>query len=312
MVNILMTRGEFAEAKRHLNDMVKLGDVQKNHYQDFIKFCDRNEELAVKIGHHLGRGIAYANNKWFDRVLNEYGEIMKIVPSNTSVYHLMADILIMTGGGEKAIEICKKTIELDPKSPHAYNKLASIYNRNAKMDEAETLYRKVISIAPDNTTAHLNLGLIQESKDLTKESIEAYEKAIELDPSSPIAYNNLAWLYASRMQDKLDYALKLAGKAKELAPENPAVIDTHGWMYYLSGMHEEAFSELKAAVAGAPQNPTIRYHLGMSYYKKGLQVLALNEMEHALRLSSTFPEAKEASDLIEKIRFYKENRILGF
>jgi tetratricopeptide (TPR) repeat protein len=159
----------------------------------------------------------------------------------------------------------------------------------------------VISIDPDNATAHLNLGIILESKGLIKESIKAYEKVIELKPSSPVAYNNLAWLYASRMQDKLKDALKLAEKAKELVPDNSSVIDTLGWIYFLNGMYDEAMSELETAVGNAPLNPTIRYHLGMAYYKKELRSLALAELEDALKISNTFPEAKEASELVEKI-----------
>jgi tetratricopeptide (TPR) repeat protein len=103
------------------------------------------------------------------------------------------------------------------------------------------------------------------------------------------------------MQDKLEDAMKLAEKAKELAPNSPAVIDTLGWIYYLSGLHDEALSELRTAVRSATWNPTIRYHLGMAYYKKGLQREALTEMERALKISSTFPEAGDARELIEKI-----------
>lgn len=301
MVNILMTKGEFAEAKNHLIDMVKLSDLQKNRYQDFIEFCDRNSGLADKVTYHMCRAIAFTNNKWLKRALREYEEITKIAPSNTVAYSELTDIMLLTGENGKAIEICKKMLELEPESPYAYNKLAGIYNRNGRRDDAEALYRNVISFAPNNVTAHLNLGIILESKNLIKESIEEYKKVIELEPLSTMAYNNLAWLYVSRKQGKLDYALELSGKAKELAPENPVVIDTLGWTYYMNDMYDEAVSELETAVKSLPWNPTIRYHLGMAYYKKGLQELALKEMRRALRISNNFPEAKEARELIEKI-----------
>jgi tetratricopeptide (TPR) repeat protein len=257
--------------------------------------------LATRVGHYLGRAITYTNNKWFKRALREYERITEIIPDSAFAYNAQADILILTGEDDKAIEICKQIIDLEPESPFAYNKLAGIYNRNGDNDEAAVQYRRVINIDPYNATAYLNLGIILESKDLIEESIKAYEKVIELVPSSPAAYNNLAWLYASKMQDKLDYALKLAEQARELAPDSAAVIDTYGWICYLSGMYDEALSELKTAVGGAPWNPTIRYHLGMAYYRKGLQRLALTEMERALDIGNKFPEAKEAKDLIEEI-----------
>jgi tetratricopeptide (TPR) repeat protein len=162
-------------------------------------------------------------------------------------------------------------------------------------------YRKTISIDQNNFTAYLNMGVILESKDLLEESIDAYKKAIELNPTSPVAYNNLAWLYSSRMQNKMEEALELAKKAKEILPNNPAIIDTLGWIYYLGGMYNKALSELRAAARSATWNPTIRYHLGMAYYKKGRQREALAELERALKISNTFPEAEEAKALIEEI-----------
>ena len=116
-----------------------------------------------------------------------------------------------------------------------------------------------------------------------------------------MAYNNLAWLYASKMQNKMEEALKLAKKAKEIKPNNPSVIDTLGWIYYLSGMYDEALSELRAAARSATRNPTIRYHLGMAYYKKGLQREAIIQMQYALKINDTFPKAEEAKKQIDEI-----------
>lgn len=73
-------------------------------------------------------------------------------------------------------------------------------------------------------------------------------------------------------------------------------------------MYDKAVSALRTAVRGATWNPTIRYHLGMTYYKKGLEREAITAMERALKISSTFPEAEDAKELIEKIII---NRIKG-
>ena len=301
MANILMAEGEFDSAKMHINVMVKFNNTQKTIYQDLIEFCIQNKELAEKVSYHLCRATVYTENRWFKRALREYEEISKIAPSEKLAYSAQVAILILTKQSEKAIEICKKIIKLEPESTVAYGRLAGIYNRQGKKDEAEAQYKKVISIDPDNVTAHLNMGMLLESKDMLNDSINSYKKVIELDPSSIAAHNNLAWIYATRMQDKLEDALKLAEKAKELAPNSPAVIDTLGWIYYLNGMYDKAASELKAAVKGATWNPTVRYHLGMASYKKGLQREALAEMERVLKISTTFPEAEDARELIEKI-----------
>jgi tetratricopeptide (TPR) repeat protein len=90
---------------------VKVNDVQERKYLDLIEFCNHNKELANKVSNHLSRAIAYINNRWFKRVLREYEEITKIVPTNTIAYNAQVDILIMLGENDKAIEICKQIID---------------------------------------------------------------------------------------------------------------------------------------------------------------------------------------------------------
>ncbi|MGA2991258.1 MAG: tetratricopeptide repeat protein [Candidatus Korobacteraceae bacterium] len=54
-----------------------------------------------------------------------------------------------------------------------------------------------------------------------------YEAALQSGDSSGVAANNLAWIYAQQHR-KLDRALVLALHARQMAPENPAVLDTLG------------------------------------------------------------------------------------
>lgn len=302
MVNTHLLKGEFERARSTIQGLEKLDDSQKKNFFDLIEYCSLNKGVTNKVVNHLSLSITYTNSKWFKRALREYDQLSKIVPSHALVYHAQSDILIMLGEYEKAVEICKKIIDLEPESPSVYNKLADLYTRMGQTGEAEAQYKKAITVDPNNATAYLKLGILQESKGTLEEAITSYKKVIELQPSSPIAYNNLAFLYATNREEKMGDALLLGKKAKELAPKSPAVIDTLGWIYYLSGMFDEAIVELETAVKVIPWNPTVRYHLGMAYYKKKLLALSLTEMEQALKISNTFPEAEEARDAIEKIR----------
>ncbi|MCP4253645.1 MAG: tetratricopeptide repeat protein, partial [Candidatus Scalindua sp.] len=301
LVNTLLAEGAYDIAKLNIKNMEQLGEVNKTDYLGLIDFCAQNKDMGVKVSQHMSRAIAYTEAKWFKRALREYEAITRVVPLSKLAYSAQIDILIMIRQDDKAIEICKKVIALQPEFPDVYIKLAGIYNRNGQKDEAEALYRKVIAIDTENVTAYLDLGVLLESKELFDESIDSYKKAIELNSSSVAAYNNLAWVYASKKQGKLKEALKLAKKAKEIAPNSPAVVDTLGWVYYMNGLYDEATTELEAAVKGAMWNPTIRYHLGMAYYKKGLQRKSMTEMQRALKTDRTFPEADSAREIIDKI-----------
>ena len=114
------------------------------------------------------------------------------------------------------------------------------------------------------------------------------------------AYNNLAYIYAEKEQE-LDKALSLAQKAKQLAPEQPDISDTIGWIYYKKGMYDEAVANLKQAVDGSPDNPIIRYHLGAAYYKQNAKDEAAAELKKALSIDDKFEGAEDAKRLMSEI-----------
>jgi hypothetical protein len=60
----------------------------------------------------------------------------------------------------------------------------------------------------------------------------------------------------------------LRSGALEIAPQDPAVQDTLGWIYYRRGLYPAAAQYLQAAVAKVP-NPARQFHLALSYIKAG-------------------------------------------
>lgn len=310
-----LANGKYIAAKQHMRLMVNIDDTEKEMYLDLLELCILNKEVADKVSYHLARSLVFNNYRWSDRVLQEYDEVIKIAPTNTAAYNAQVDTLILTKEYDKAIMLFNKLIELKPEKPAFYYKLAGIHRRKGDLDEALTQYRNMTRIAPDDITAHLEIGILLEIKGMLEESVKAYQKVIELDSTSKVinnkniwkAYNNLASIYASKKADRMDEALKLVEKAKELVPDNLYVNDTLGWIFYMNAEYDKAVSLLRAAIRNAAWNPTIRYHLGMAYYKKGFQIEAMAELQRALRISNTFPDAEKAKEVINKIMLSKKN-----
>ena len=80
---------------------------------------------------------------------------------------------------------------------------------------------------------------------------------LALSPRFAPAANNLAWILSEHGGDK-DKALALAQTAKELAPEDPQVSDTLGWIFYRRGVHQRALALLKDSAAKLPASPRPR------------------------------------------------------
>ena len=97
-----------------------------------------------------------------------------------------------------------------------------------------------------------------------------------------------------------DEALSLAKLAKDKMPNEPKVMDTLGWIYYLKGINLFALEELQDSLSRIPDNPVVIYHLGKVYYRNKQYEKAREYMEKALELDSNFKGADEARRLLNR------------
>ena len=93
-----------------------------------------------------------------------------------------------------------------------------------------------------------------------------------------------------------------ARAAHELAPENPMVIDTLGWVFFKQGKFEEALPLLRDARLRAPGNAEIRYHLARVLTATGRKSEAKRELQEALRLATKFEGADDARALLQSLQ----------
>ena len=118
------------------------------------------------------------------------------------------------------------------------------------------------------------------------------------------AANDMAFLLAEHNRGKkdLDRALALAQKAQSIDPENPAILDTLGWVFYKRGELNKAMEMLGKAQVKFPQNPVINYHLGMVYYQAGNTAKAKEFLEYALSSKAGFDGKDKAQKTLAEIR----------
>ncbi len=92
-------------------------------------------------------------------------------------------------------------------------------------------------------------------------AILAYDQILALtDGRSALVLNNMAW--AQAQVGNTDKALQFAQRAIQVAPEDPSVMDTLGWLLFQSGSNKNrALDLLRRAAQKEPQNQTIAKHL---------------------------------------------------
>jgi predicted Zn-dependent protease len=147
------------------------------------------------------------------------------------------------------------------------------------LDAARQRLNAVIASDPLNVGALKMAADIEVARGNHPAAIARYRSWLELDGSSVLALNNLAYLMAI---DSPDEALKLAQQAVELAPDDAAVRDTMGWVYYRKGIYRSAVEHLKISVA-KESTPQHQFHLAMAYMKVGDQDLGRQMLVTALK-----------------------------
>ncbi|MDD5250177.1 MAG: tetratricopeptide repeat protein [Rhodocyclaceae bacterium] len=108
-------------------------------------------------------------------------------------------------------------------------------------------------------------------------------RLIKLQPDHAHAYNALGYSLADR-GERLDEAKQLIDKALELAPEDPFILDSKGWLLYRKGDAGGALDVLKRALTLRP-DPEIAAHVGEVLWVLGRHDEALKAWNDAAQAS---------------------------
>ncbi|WP_234484075.1 tetratricopeptide repeat protein [Noviherbaspirillum pedocola] len=113
---------------------------------------------------------------------------------------------------------------------------------------------------PDNVDLLYDHAMMAEKLNRLDVMESSLRRIIQLDPKNQNAYNALGYSLAERNL-RLDEAQSLVEKAHELAPNDPFIIDSLGWVQFRRGNLKEAETLLRRAYRMRP-DPEIAAHLG--------------------------------------------------
>ena len=125
--------------------------------------------------------------------------------------------------------------------------------------------------------ADLNRSLALDALGRRDEALALLEELIEAYPLDPVVQNALGYTLTDLDRD-LDRAERLIRAALTQEPENPAFLDSLGWLHHRRGDPVEALDYLVKAANILPEDPEILEHLGfvlmdLERYDRALTVL---------------------------------------
>ena len=123
-----------------------------------------------------------------------------------------------------------------------------------------------------------------------------YQTALSLQPNNALILNNLAWVLG---QTKSTKALEYAEKANQIAPNQPAFMDTLAMLLADKGDTIKALELLNKAVAAAPEASGIQLNRAKVLISAGKKDEARKELEALAKLGDKFPGQAEVGELLK-------------
>ena len=144
---------------------------------------------------------------------------------------------------------------------------AQILRDAGQAQEAFKLMEQGTKRFPDNMDFLYDYALMAEKMGKTAVMEKSLRKVIAKSPDNMQAYNALGYSLADR-NVRLKEAHQLITKALKMAPDDPFILDSMGWVQYRMGKLEEAETHLRKAYT-LRNDPEIAVHLGEVLWKKG-------------------------------------------
>jgi tetratricopeptide (TPR) repeat protein len=173
---------------------------------------------------------------------------------------------------------------------------ANVLMDEGYLDKSEIVLNSAVGAFPNNIQLlFLRSVYNQKVNDLVLMETDL-RKIIQLNPNNPVAYNSLGYILADRT-DRYDEAYELILRAFELAPNDPAIIDSLGWVQYRLGMYQEARDNLDKAYELFPDHE-VAAHLGEVLWVLGEKSKARSVWRKALENQ---PDSEHIRSTMERL-----------
>ncbi len=176
--------------------------------------------------------------------------------------------------------------------------IANFYKKTKNYEEAIKYYTKIINDLEEGSDIRSDIlyrrgGSYERIKNY-KEADKDLLNALIVSPNDAYVLNYLAYSWLER-DYKIEEAIEMLEIAYKAKSNDPYIIDSLGWAYYLTDDYLEAEKFLKRAVELMPDDPVVNDHYGDILWKLNRKIQARYFWSNVLKMD----DAEE--DIIKKI-----------
>ncbi len=230
-------------------------------------------------------------------------DALKRDPNDGDRLQLLGELYLSAKDFTRAREVLSRARSLHPDRWMLYRDLASLKTDTNDLAGAIAECEAGLKVAPAEPQLVQKAALLDEKAGRIDAAIGKYDALYRNGPRDrQFAANNLAMLLVTHKSDRTSLDRALALTKDFAASQDPALLDTHGWVRFKRGEYEEALIALERAESRSRDSRIIRYHLGMTELQLGHPDRARAALEFAVAGPATFVGSSEARSALASLR----------
>lgn len=223
-------------------------------------------------------------------------ELQRVQPDGSAAASHEAAIALAAGDTSRAVDASRRVYQRWP-GPQAALALARAQFAGRNVDGAIEALQVELKRTP-STNVRRALAELLMQRGRWADARQHYEVLLASNAANIDLLNNYA-LVLLELGDAS--AAGVAEKARALAPQDPLVTDTLGWIKLRHGDVDSALGLLRDARLRAPRNPEIRYHLAEALARSGRDAEAIKELDAVLADGEVFAGVDAARRLRQQL-----------
>jgi len=275
---LALQQGDKAVARAQLDKLLAADFADKSTIHFFLGQLDEEEkkpEAALEHYRRVTSGDQY-------------------IPARARAAHL----LLAQGRTEEARELLRTT-----RTGSAAERTqlilaeAQLLREAGRGDESYALLESALAGNPDNLELLYETALAAERQGKPEFTEKHLRRLLALKPDHAHGLNALGYSFADRNM-RLAESYDLISRAVALAPDDPFIMDSMGWVLFRQGRLPEALATLEKAYALRP-DPEIAIHLGEVLWTMGRKDEAARFLKEA---AGKFPDSEVLAAALKKFR----------
>lgn len=257
---LAFNRGDYEEAQRDFSELLNDHDSSAIAVYYLAAIADRRDDVATAIrGYQLLAGSAF----------------------DATARDRVATLLYKQGERDQALQVLKPTDEASPPARlNAEIAQAQLLSNGGEADQSLARIDDALARFPNHPDLLYQKAILLEKAGRTAAAIAQLESLYHERPQDGAIQNALGYLLADHNRE-LSRADKLITAALKSEPDNPAILDSMGWLDFRRGNSRDALPLLERAFRLA-QDGDIGAHWGEVLWASGDKVKAREAWSRAL------------------------------